>query len=282
MPPIVRAALWMVGTLLAFAFMALAGRELSREVNAMQTVFFRSAIGLPIVIAVILWRDRRLFATRHPGTHVLRNAVHLAGQVCWFAAIATISLAEAFALDLTQPVWGTMFAVFLLGERFTRHRAIALLLGIAGTLVILRPGAAAIQTGSLVMLAGAVLYGFAHTYTKRLADRDPALTLLFYMMLVQFLIGAGPALAYWVTPSKALWPWIIIVAVTALAAQYCLARALALGDLTVVLPMDFLRLPLIAALGYFIYGEAVAWPVYVGAVLIVTGILISVNAERRR
>lgn len=282
MPPVVRAALWMVGTLLAFAFMALAGRELSGEINALQILFFRSIIGLPIVIALILWYDRGLFRTRHIGTHVARNAAHFPGQFFWFLAIATIPLAEAFALEFTQPLWGTIFAVLLLGERFTRHRAIALVLGIVGALVILRPGLVEIRPGALAMLTSALAYGFAHTLTKRLADRDPALTILFYMMAIQLAIGAVPALVSWVTPSPGLWPWVAIVGLTALAAQYCLTRALALADLTVVLPMDFLRLPLIAVFGWFLYGEAVGWPVFAGAALIIAGILTSVNAERRR
>ena len=280
--PIVRAGLWMLGSLLTFALMAVSGRELSREVSTFQVLVFRSMVGLPVTIALILYFNRSLFRTRHIGTHLVRNSSHFCGQWGWFYGISTIPLAEVFAIEFTAPVWTTVFAMLILGERFTFARGIAVLMGFIGAIIILRPGASVIHPAALVVLGASFLYAFAHTYTKKLSGLDRPLTILFYMMLIQLALGLWPALSRWVTPSPHLWPWILSIGLTALIAQYCLTRALALADAIVVMPMDFLRMPLIAVVGLVAYGEYVSPWVFIGAAVIVAGLLYSLQAERRR
>lgn len=276
-----RAALWMMGALASFMLMAIGGRELAAELGTFQILFFRSLIGL-VVIGAVIWRqDRRLIVTQQMGLHLLRNIAHYGGQWGWFYGLGLIPLAEVFAIEFTVPVWTAILAATLLGERLTRGRLAAIGFGVVGMLLILRPGADVVQPAALAVLGAAICYALAHTFTKKLTRTDSALTVLFYMTVIQLPLGLIPSLMAWVTPSPILWPWLLAVGLTALTAHYCMTRALTLADATVVVPMDFLRLPLIAVVGFLFYGEPLAWSVLLGASIMLVGNLINIGAERR-
>ena len=278
--PIVRATLWMTGTLISFMAMAIGGRELSAELNTFQILFFRSLIGL-VVIGLLLrptgWRRLQTGCFR---LHAARNIAHFGGQFGWFYGLATLSLAEVFAIEFTVPVWTAILATLLLGERLSRPRVTAIALGIAGMLIILRPGGAVFQPAALAVLGGALGYALSHTLTRKLAQIDPPLTIIFYMTAIQLPLGLVPSLAGWVTPSPMMWPWLLTVGLSALTAHYYMARALKLADATVVVPMDFMRLPLIAMVGLTVYGEQPDVLVLVGAVVMLAGNLINIRAEQ--
>jgi drug/metabolite transporter (DMT)-like permease len=267
-PPAIRAALWMSGALVSFMAMAIAGRQLSVELTTFQILFFRSFVGLVVVVALLQRWGWSQVKTRLFGTHLLRNVAHFGGQYGWFYGIAFIPLTEVFAIEFTIPIWTAILATIFLGERMNGPRALAVGLGFVGILVILRPGMAVVSAPALAVLAGALCYAISHVFTKRLSSSETPLTILFYMTVIQLPLGLVPALPHWVWPSAALWPWVGVVAVTALSAHYCLTRAFQLADATVVIPMDFLRLPLIAIVGFLFYGEALKIWVFVGALLV--------------
>ncbi len=109
---------------------------------------------------------------------------------------------------------------------------------------------------------------------------ETPLTILFYMTVIQLPLGLIPSLPNWVWPSAAMWPWVLVVALTALSAHYCLARAFRLADATVVVPMDFLRLPLIALLGLVLYGETLKMWVVLGAAIILVAAWLNLLSAR--
>lgn len=280
--PVMQASLWMAGALLSFMGLALGGRELAAELTTFQILFFRSVIGLAVV-GIVLWRSGwRQILTRRLGLHALRNVAHYAGQYGWFYGLAYIPLAQVFAIEFTAPIWTAVLATIFLNERMTRWRALAVALGMAGLLVILRPWGTTLHPAALIVLAAAVAFAFSHVFTKKLAHTDTPLAVLFYMTAMQLPMGLVPALSAWATPSPAMWPWLLVVGVTALTAHYCLTHAFALVDATVVIPMDFLRLPLIALVGVLFYREPLEWPVLAGGALMLWGNLINIGAERRR
>ena len=266
--PVIRAALWMSGALVSFSAMAVSGRELSAELTTFQILFFRSLGGL-VVLAAFLQRSGWAQVRTHVfGTHLLRNLTHFGGQYAWFYGIALIPLTEVFAIEFTVPIWTAILATIFLGERMSGLRALAVTLGFAGILVILRPGVETISVPALVVLGGALCFAISHMFTKRLSRSEPPVTIPFYMTVIQLPIALLPALPHWVWPSGGLWLWVGVVAVSAISAHYCLARAFKLADATVVVPMDFLRLPLIAVIGFAFYGEAVTIWVFIGALII--------------
>lgn len=281
-PPIITAAIWMSGALVSFMVMAVGARELSAELGTFEILFFRSVIGLLVLVLLLSRSGWHHLATASIGLHFVRNIAHFAGQFGWFYAIAFIPLAAVFAIEITTPIWTTVFAVFLLGERITRARFAAICLGFAGVLLILRPGAAVVHPAAVAVLLGAVAFGLSITLTKRLAARDAPMAILFYMALIQLPLALLPAAANWVNPALRLWPWLIAVGLTSLTAHYCMVRALAVADATVVIPMDFLRLPLISLLGFLLYNERIEWFLLMGAALILAGNLVNVRAEQHR
>lgn len=282
MHPVTTAALWMGGALVSFILMAVAARELSSGLGTFQILFFRSLIGLTVILLMLGRRGLRTVASTHLRLHLVRNLSHYAGQFGWFYGIAFIPLAEVFAIEFTVPVWTALLATVLLGERLTRVRVIAIALGIVGVLLILRPGLAVVHPAALAVLIGAVAYGVSHTLTKKLSGYDKPLTILFYMTLIQLPLGLVPSLFDWTTPSPSMWPWLIAVGLTALSAHYCMTRAFLLADATVVVPLDFLRLPLVAVLGFLFYGESIEWFVFAGAILILAGNLLNIHGERAK
>ena len=206
--------------------------------------------------------------TQRPAAQIIRNLFNFAGQYGWFYAIGVISLAEVFALEFTTPIWTALLAFIFLQERLTLPRIIAIALGFAGILLITRPGAQAIHPAGLAVLGAAVAYAASYIMVKSLTATDSPLTILVYMTLVHLPIAFVFSLADWVWPSGQNWPWIVIVGLTGLGAHYCMARAFQLADASLVVPLDFMRLPLIAAVGFVVYGEALnAW-VLGGAALV--------------
>jgi drug/metabolite transporter (DMT)-like permease len=212
--------------------------------------------------------------------HVWRNVSHYAGQFGWFFALGVIPLAEVFAIEFTTPIWTAMLASFLLGERVNRLRAVAMATGFVGVLVILRPGLAVVSIGALAVLGAAVAYAVAYVMTKKLSATESPLSILFYMTAIQLPLGLAAALFDWRWPSAWAWPWVAVVAVTALLAHYCITRAFRLADATVVVPLDFLRLPLIAVLGWLLYAEPVNGWVLLGALIVFAGVWLNVKSAQ--
>jgi EamA-like transporter family len=171
--------------------------------------------------------------------------------------------------------------VLFLGERFNRGRLLALVGGFAGILVILRPGLDALPPAALVMLAAAAGFGFINVLTKRLTRTDQPVTILFWMCAAQTLLALPLSLAHWTTPALAEAPWLVLVGLCGLSAHYCLNKGLSLADATVVLPMEFLRLPVIALAGLALYREPLDPWVLAGGAIIATGVWLNLRVPLR-
>jgi drug/metabolite transporter (DMT)-like permease len=272
----------MSGTLVSFMAMAIGGRELSAQVSTFQILFFRSVIGF-LIVGLFLWCSnwRQIFS-KNLRVHVLRNVSHFGGQFGWFYGITFIPLAEVFALEFTVPVWTAALATLLLGERITQARVAAIIFGVLGVVLILRPGLAVISPAALAVLGSAFCYALSHTLTRRLALVDTPLTILFYMTVIQLPLGFVTSIFDWTTPSLTMLPWIIVIGVAALSGHYCMARALAIADAIIVVPMDFLRLPMIAAVGFLFYSESLDWFVLAGGIVMFTGNFLNIQAEKKK
>jgi drug/metabolite transporter (DMT)-like permease len=281
MPAAVCAALWMGGALLSFVLMAIAVRELTSSLGVVEILFLRSVVALVILLAILPRFGLRALRTQRFGLHVTRNALHFAGQYAWVYAIGLLPLATVFAIEFTMPVWTALLAAMILGERLNGGRVAMLVLGFAGILIILKPGFERVPPAALVMLGGAFAYAATMIATKRIAGHDTAFALLFYMSVVQLPLGMALALPEWKTPAPVDWPWVIAVGATGLTAHLSLARALRIADAALVVPLDFMRLPLIAAVGVLFYGEPLDGSIFVGAAVIFAGTYYSIRRESR-
>lgn len=276
--------------LVGFSLLAVASRELTMQMGTLDILFWRSLMGFTLISVLLLRSGVRSMATLQlhlSGWHMLRNTAHFAGQCAWLMAIAVLPLAEVFALEFTTPLWAALLAALFLGEALNRGRWISLLLGLAGVLVILRPGAAVINPASLIMLAGAVGFGVSVITTRKLTlllkgRRESYLLILFFMTGMQGLFSLLALLSDVSLPEPELWLWLAVAAVTALAAHYCLSRALSLADAAVVMPIDYLRLPLIMLVAWWLYGEVVSLSLMLGAALIVAANAVGLYIETSR
>ncbi len=280
--PVLIATLWMIGMLLSFSGMAVAARQLSFNMGTFEILTFRSAIGLVFLLPLVLRNGGSAMRTAKFMTHLSRNVIHFAAQYCWVLGVAILPLAEVFALEFTMPIWAAALAVIILGERLTGARIFAIVAGFVGVLLIVRPGLAVFNPASFIVLAAAFGFATSVIWAKILVRTDSALTLIFYMTIIQLPMGLVPALFTWVPPVWADLPWLVIIGLGGLSGHYTLARALKIADATIVLPIDFLRLPLIAFVGFSLYGEALDLWVFLGAAIIFGGGYTMVWQENRR
>lgn len=279
-PP--RAALWMGCAVLSFSFMAVAVRELLRHMGVFEILFLRTLVTLLLVLAVLPRSGIAPLRTRHFRVHLARALMHLGGQWCWMYAIGALALATVFAIEFTMPVWVAVLAMVFLHERLNRGRAVMLVLGLAGIAVILRPEAGGLHPAALVMVLGSLFYAGNMIMTKRLSATDSPLAVLFWMSVVQLPITLATALPHWVMPGLADLPWIAGIGLGSFIAHYSMTRAMKLGDATLVVPIDFLRLPLIAVVGWLFYNEPFDLAIIIGASIIFTGTYYSISRETRR
>jgi len=276
---------WMLGAIASFTLMAVAGRAVQTELNSFELMALRSVIGFAIVCAVLAL-SRPGFAqvrTRRPWLHVQRNLIHFTAQNAWFAALMLIPLAQLTALEFTAPIWIALLAPLLLGERLTPRRALAVVLGFAGVLIVARPGVEPLHLGHLLGLVAALGFALNSIWTKKIMAHDTVLCVLFWMTASQAVMGLALGLPGGFTmPSAAVWPWLGLVAVTGLTAHYALTSALGHAPVSLVAPMEFLRLPVISTVGAVVYGEAVALAVFVGGAVILLANLVNLGLPRRR
>ena len=271
----------MVGALLSFTLMAVGVRELLPAYGYYEILLLRSAACLAIMVPVLVVYGLEPLRTRRLGLYVVRASFHFGGQTAWVYALAALPLATVFALEFTMPVWTAVLAVVILGERLTIGRAVMLVTGLTGILIILKPGVGPVQPAALVMLAGAFCYGVNIVATKRLTGTDSITAILFYLYAFQLPMALIPALPEWITPTLADAPWIAVLGVSGVASHFCMTRAFRVADATLVVPIDFLRLPLIAVIGTIFYGEALDLSVLAGAAVMFAGIYYSIRRESR-
>jgi len=278
------AVLWMVGTLLAFSLMAISVRQLGRILNLYELLMVRSIGGL-VILLLVMAAQPALFGTlplRKPGMHLLRNGAHFIANLGWTNAVIVLPLATVFAIEFLMPVWAGLLAVLFLGERFTVSRAGSIALGFLGVLVILRPGIEAFQPAALGVLLASLGYAVSNIGTKKLIPVQSTVAILFWMNVMQAVMAlVGIDLAFPLRLEAHDWIWAIGIAVGGTAAHYCLTNALRVADAMVVIPLDFLRIPLIAFVGWTFYAERLDLLVFVGAAIIVAGIMWNLRAEMR-
>lgn len=277
-PSLTKAALWMTGWLTMMLSMAVFGREVTRELDVFQVMELRSLIGL-VMILPLVYASGGLAAmkTAHPMRHIGRNVVHYGAQYAWFVALNLITLAQVIAIEFTMPIWTALLAVLFLGERMSVWKIAAIVLGLIGVWVIVRPGTSEIDTGQLWALASAVGFGISVAMVKALTRTEGVVRIVVWMLVIQAIIGIIPAYMVWQPVPAHIWPYMLAVAFCGTFSHYCMARAMLHADATVVVPMDFLRVPLTAIAGWLLYSEGIDAFTVAGAALILTGNLLNLK-----
>lgn len=281
-----RVIFWMVGALLSFSVMAVSIRELARGgLSIFEILAIRSGVALLVLFILLVVRpDLRVHALpRRMGLNLFRNIVHYASQFSWALSLTMLPLATVFALEFTMPAWTALLAVWFLHERMTPSRLGVVVLGLVGVLVILRPGIAGFNPAAMLVLLAAFGYAITMITTKQLTMTESTFGIVFWMAVIQFplsLIGSDLT-AFVHFETRHILP-AIGVGTAGLTSHYCLSNAFRSGDATLVVPLDFMRIPLIAVVGWAFYGERLDIFVLLGALIIISGVLWNLRSEVAR
>lgn len=275
------AALWMTGSILSFTGMAVAGREVAGAHDTFEIMAVRSAIGLVLVfgIGAVSGQLGRISAARLGG-HVVRNLFHFTGQNLWFLALGLLPLAQVIAFEFTSPLWVVLLAPLILKERLTAGRLFAAGLGFAGILIVARPDMGSIGIGVFAAAGAALFFAISIMLTKLLTRGEAMISILFWMTLIQLILGVAGALVDGAVrlPTAQTLPWLALVGVAGVVAHLCLTSALALAPASFVVPVDFVRLPLIAVVGALFYSEPLSLQVFLGGGVILAAIWLNLRA----
>lgn len=275
--------LWMLGAVVSFAVMQVAGRELSGSHDAFTVLFYRSVVGVVVILPIALaFGGVRNVTTRKPLSHLVRNIIHFGGQYGWFFGIAHLAMADVTALTSTTPIFGVLLAVAFLGERLTWPRAMVIGCGFAGVLLVVRPGFIPVEFAAGVTVFGAFCYATSIVMVKALTSTEPPLRIVFYMMAMQAVIAFAFVGGEVELPARANWPWAGLVGICGLTAHYAMAKAVSVADASVVMPVGFLQLPAMAAAGFLLYAEAIDPFTLAGGVLILAATYLNIVWSRRR
>ena len=281
----IQAAIWMTGTIVSFSAMAVSGREISFELDTFEIMMYRSIIGLIIVLLLAkLFKTHREISTQNLSLHFYRNLSHFTGQNLWFYALTLIPFAQLFAFEFSVPLWVMLAAPFLLGERLTNIRIISILVGFIGILIVTRPWLAGLAPGIIPAALCAIGFACSVIFTKQLTQKVSITCILFWLTSMQLLMavicaGYDGDISL---PSSSNFIWIIIIGIGGLLAHFCITKALQLAPATVVTPIDFCRLPVIAAIGYVFYNEALDIFIIGGAITIFIANYINIWSETKK
>jgi drug/metabolite transporter (DMT)-like permease len=281
LPASLRGALWMVGATTAFACMINLVRVLSADFDPLQLVFFRTAFGLLFMLPWLTGRGFGALRTQRLGLHILRAAIGLVAMTLWFITVALLPLAEVTALSFTAPVFTSVLAVLFLGEVMRARRWAATAVAFLGALIILRPGIEAVDPVALLVIVTALVWAVGSIVVKVLGRTDHPAAIVTYMTLFLTPLSLIPALFVWQTPGLFDLGLLALLGAAGSLGHVCLARALATAEASVVMPFDYLRLPLVAVVAYLLFGEVPdVWTWVGGAVIAASSIYIAQREGR--
>lgn len=279
------AAAWMLGAIVSFTSMAIAGREIAVELDTFEIMMYRSFIGIALVLIV-----STLAGTRHQinrqqfGTHLIRNVSHFTGQNFWFYSITVLPLTQVFALEFTMPIWAMFFAIFVLGESLTKMRVFTAVIGFLGILIVTRPWLHGLSFGIITAALAAIGFAGSAVFTRKLTRTQSITCILFWLTVLQAVFGVVCAtydgdVAF---PTAKFIPWLLLISFAGLIAHFCLTKALSLAPAAVVMPIDFARLPVVALIGVLLYNEPIEVVVIIGAVVIFAANYANILVETRK
>lgn len=268
----IKGSLWMIGGVFSLTSMAIAGKEISLQIDTFEILFFRSVIGVSIILFFLIRKNLlHEINFKEIRTHLKRNIAHYTGQNLWLYALGSITLAEVTSLEFTMPIWIVLFSFLMLNEELTKYKILSVFIGFIGVLITVRPDVGSINLGIIAAAISAIAFALTNIYTRRLTRTESTLTILFFLTTIQLIFGLVTSLldGKLDLPTEENIAWIVVIGLAGLAAHYCITTALSLAPPTVVAPIDLLRLPIAVLIGVIFYSEPGDTFVYIGAGLII-------------
>jgi drug/metabolite transporter (DMT)-like permease len=268
----IKGSLWMIGGVFCLTSMAIAGKEISLQIDTFEILFFRSVIGVCIILFFLVKKNLlHEINLKEIRTHLKRNLAHFIGQNLWLYALASITLAEVTSLEFTMPIWIVFFSYLMLNEKLDKYKIISVCIGFVGVLITVRPDIETLNLGLIAAAISAIVFALTNIYTRKLTRTESTLTILFFLTSMQLVFGLITSLldGQLDIPTNENIIWIVTIGFAGLGAHYCITTALSLAPPTVVAPIDLLRLPIVVLIGVFFYSEQGDIFIYFGASLII-------------
>jgi drug/metabolite transporter (DMT)-like permease len=281
LPAGIRGGLWMAAAAASFTVMTTLIRQAATNVHPVEIAFFRALTNLLLMIPFAVRKGRAGLKTNNHKIYLLRALCGLAFLMTYFPGAALIPIADSQVLTFTSPLWAALLAILFLGERLTATRALALIGGFLGVLIILRPGVVQISLGALLVLAGALAAAASNAIVKFTTRTDHPDAVVFYQMVYVTPMIFLPALWVWTWPTLDQLLLMFGVGFFATLNQRFLSRAYAAADATAVLPFEFARLPFAAIIGYLALAELPDIWAWAGGAVIFGSSLYMVQRETR-
>jgi len=280
LPPVIAGALFMVLNSSVGALDAVIVRLVAPEVHTFEIVFFRNLFSLVFLSLFIRGAGPNLLRSAMWRMHVVRAVLKLAALIAYFYAVTMLPLSVAVAVAFTTPLFVSLGSVLFLGERPRPMRIVALIAGFIGVYIVLRPDAVPIGFGALLALLSAIGLAGVALLMKVSSSREPALKIVWFNLLVTVPVALLVCLPVWTTPSPLSLLLLALQGAGGLAAQLSFARAMKLADASLLILVDFIRLPLAIVLGLVLFGEPVEMEVLVGGSIILSALLLLLGRER--
>lgn len=242
-----------------------------------QVILTRSLISITFLLVFMgLSGGYRQMLTRRPRGHLLRVSLVLVSNITYFLGLAALPLADAVAIAFVSPLVVTLLSVVILGETVGPRRWGAVVVGLIGVLVMMRPGAGALQPAAILVLISAFSYASTHMMTRRMRDTESAATLNFYVQCGFILVSAtmgltvgdgrfagssDPSHAFlfrtWVWPPMADWPAFLATGLSVAIGGLMVSQAYRQCEAALVAPFEYAAMPLAILWGVTIFGQ---WP----------------------
>lgn len=280
LPGNLRGIIWLSMGAFLFSVVDVFVKSLGGRFHPIEISFFRYACGLVFLIPLFVTLGRDNLGTKRFPLHVLRMGLAFVAQLGIFITVIHMPLADATAFMFSKPLFTTVVAVFVLSEVVSRRRWTATIVGFVGVLVLVRPGAEAINPVALVAVASAMTFAVANVLIRKLSTTEPTGRILLYYHIGGVILFAGPAAWVWTMPVGIEWVKLIGIGGLTTIGIFCFMRAFAVGEANAVGPAENLRLIYAAVFGYFLFAEIPSIWTVVGAGIIVASTYYIANAER--
>ena len=272
---------FMLASTLSWAAMLASVRHVATSLHPYEVLLFRFLISVLIFLPVVIARRLEPLKTARPGMHVLRSALIVVAMLAFFLAVTMTPLAKLVALQFSAPLFTTVLAMLLLRETIRARRISGLIVGFAGTMVILRPGFVALDLGSLLVLFSSLMWALTMIVIKVQSRTESALTMTIYSTLFSLPFSLLAALPYWQTPTLPQLGWCVVIAGLGITSNLAFAQAFKEADVTAVLPLYFTQLIWVAVIGYLLFAEIPDVWTWVGGIMICSAVTYIAVREKR-
>tara|TARA_Y100000780_G_scaffold190543_1_gene178296 strand:+ start:113 stop:1006 length:894 start_codon:yes stop_codon:yes gene_type:complete len=260
---------WMLSAACCFAASLSLVKALQDDgMTAFQLVLFRQIFGTLVFAPIIFKAGLTTLKSAVLPRHFSRATLGFLGMCSSYYSLTLINVPDSIALQFTLPFFTMFCAIWLLKEKLQSHRVIATIVGFVGVLIIVRPGFAILNQGVPLALAASAFYAASDTMARWVARNDPIPSIMMWNFIFSIPLALIPSVVWWVTPPIDLWWQLLGFCISGIGAQFCLTRSFGLAEASLVSPILFIRLPLIAAIAFFAFGQTTSIWTWIGAAVI--------------